>query len=518
MPATKKKRLGEILIEKGLLGTSQLSNALKKSNQMGCRLGSSLIMLGYITEEQILSTLSEALNVPSINISNKDISVATQKAFPYEFVKKYRLIPIEVVNRQFVVAMEDPTNYAAIKEMQFKTNSPIRPVLASSYQINELLKFFEQKGYAKKPCNLSQLRLAEKKVKSLSIADLLSKMVKLDGSDLHIAVGAPPSVRVNNKIVRLNLPISSVQTVVKFATELLTDEQKRTLVKNKEIEIAYMKDKVGRFRIVIYRQRGSLTICARNLKAEIPPIEDLGLPASLKKLAMKRQGLVLVTGPAGHGKSTSLAAMVNLINEQRAVNIITLEDPIEYLHRHKKSNVVQREIGEDTASFMTGLKHIFRQNPDVIMIGELRDADSISIAIKAATTGHLVFATLHTMDTTSAIDTMLNYFKGETQNIVRHQLSTALLCVIAQRLVPKKSGTGRVLAYEIMQNSTRVANLIREGKTHQIKTQTTTAKGGIMAMEYSLASYYQRGIISYEDALSFADNDKLFNDIIAKKQ
>ncbi|MFC1855022.1 PilT/PilU family type 4a pilus ATPase [Thermodesulfobacteriota bacterium] len=517
MPQKEKKKLGEILIEKGLITSTQLDNALKKANQTGSRIGSSLIMLGYVSEEQILSTLSEALSVPAINISNKDISVETQQAFPYDFVKRFRAIPIDFVKRQFIVAMEDPTNYAVIKEMQFKTNCAIKPALASSYQVNELLKFFEQKGYGKKPCNLSQLKKAEKKIRSLSIDDLLSQLVKLNGSDLHIAVGVPPSIRVNNKISRLNLPMVSVQTAAKLAAELLTDEQKRKFVQDREIEIAYMKDKVGRFRIVIYRQRGSVTICARNLKAEIPPIESLGLPKELKTLAMRRQGLILISGPAGHGKTTTLASIVNLINETRETNIITLEDPIEYLHRHKKSNVIQREIGEDTPNFSTALKHIFRQNPDVIVIGELRDADSISIAVRAAATGHLVLATLHAMDTPSTIDTMLNYFTGEEQTIIKHKLSTALLCVISQRLVPKKTLTGRVLASEIMLNSTRIANLIREGKTHQIKTQTTTAKGEIQAIEYSLARFYQRGIITYEEALSFADNEKILIDLLAPK-
>jgi len=517
MPTKGKKLLGEILIDKGIISTAQLSNALKKANQMGCRLGSSLIMLGYATEEQILKTLSEELNVPAIMIAKKVISVDTQQAFPFEFVKKYRVIPIDAAGRQLIVAMEDPTNYAVIKDIQFKTNCAIKPVLASSFQINALIKFFEQKGYGKKPCNLAQLKQEEKKIKAMSIDDLLVQMVKQDASDLHVAVGAPPSIRVNNKIVRLNLPMVTVQTVVKLSAELLTDEQKRKLIKNNEIEIAYMKDKVGRFRIVIYRQRGSLTICARNLKPEIPPLENLGIPPELKKLCMRRQGLILITGPAGHGKTTTMAAIVNHINEQRSVNIITLEDPIEYLHRHKKSNVIQRGIGEDTASFASGLKHIFRQNPDVIMIGELRDAESVSIAIKAAATGHLVLATLHSTDSPAAVDTILNYFSGDVQHIIRHKLAYALLCVVAQRLVPRKTGTGRVLACEIMLNSTRISNLIREGNTHRIKTQTTTAKGEIQSIEYSLAKFYQRGIITYEDAVSFADNEKQLIDLLASK-
>jgi twitching motility protein PilT len=518
MPNGKKKRLGEILIEKGIINETQLSNALKKANQTGHKIGAILIMMGHATEEQILKSLSESLNVPFMDISKKVISIETQQAFPYEFVRDYRVIPIEFKDKRLIAAMEDPTDYHTIKDIQFKTGYVLKSLLASSYQVNELVKFFEQKGYAKRPCNLSQLKRIEAKIKSLTTDDLLMEMVKLDASDLHISVGVPPSLRLHNKIVRLNLPIVSTQTVIKLATELLTDEQKRKLVRNKEIEIAYMKPNIGRFRIVIYRQRGSLSISARNLKAVIPPIESLGLPSALKKIALKRQGLVLVCGPAGHGKTTTLAAMINLINEQRPANIITLEDPIEYLHRHKKSNINQREIGEDTASFITGLKHVFRQNPDVIMVGELRDADSISIAIKAAATGHLVFATLHSMDTPSAIDAILDYFTGENQRLVKSKLAEALLCIIAQRLVPKKTGTARVLAYEILYNSSRISNLIREGKTYQIKVQTTTTGGDIEAMEYSLARLYQRGIITYEDALSFADNEKAFNDIIAIKE
>ncbi len=516
MPQTKKMRLGEMLIEKGLINATQLSNALKQSNQTGIKLGASLIGLEYVTEDQILKTLSESLNVPFIDISKNVISTKTQLAFPYEFVKKYRVIPIGFANRQLVAAMEDPTDYVVIKDIQFKAGFRIKPVLASSYQVNELIKFFEQSGYGKKPCNLAQLKQVEIKMKTMKVDDLLLELVKLDGSDLHLTVGAPPSVRVNNKITRLNLPIVNSQIVIKFASELLTDDQKRELIKNKEIEIAYMKGEIGRFRIVIYRQRRSLSICARSLKAVIPPLDSLGLPPVLEKLAAKRQGLILITSPAGHGKTTTVAAIINLINERYSRNIITLEDPIEYLHRHKRSNVNQREIGEDTESFTTGLKHIYKQNPDVIMIGELRDPASISIAMMAATTGHLVLTTLNTMDTSTAIDTILNYFPGESQNIIRNQFADALTCIVAQRLIPKKTGSGRALAYEVMYNSSRVSNLIRDGKAHQIKTQTTTAKGGdVEAMEYSLVSLYQRGVISYEDALSYAENEHTFNNLIS---
>ena len=515
MAKVQKKRLGEILLAKGLITHPQLTEALKNAHQHGTKLGLSLIVLGYVTERQILETLSESLKVPFIDISTKVISVETQKSFPGELVKRHNVVPIEIDNRRVTLAMEDPTDYLAIEDIRFKTDLAVYPVLASSYQLGELIKFFEQVGYAKKPYDLGHLRKLTDKMKSLVIDDLLSELVRLDGSDLHIAVGVPPSVKVANELVRLKLPIVDVETSVKLAKELLTEDQKKKLAKNGEVEIAYMKENVGRFRVVIYRQRRSLTICARNLKLEIPPFDTLGLPPVVKELALTRQGLLLVTGPAGHGKSTTLASLIDLLNENRALNIITLEDPIEYLHKHKKSNVNQRSVGEDTASFVSALKHIFRQNPDVIMIGELRDPESIYIAMKAAATGHLVLATMHTMDTCSTIDTIMNYFSGNEQKVIKQMLAESLICVVAQRLVPKKSAPGRVLAYELMQSSSRVSALIREGKPYQLKVQSTSASADMRTLESSLASLYKRGVISHEDAIYYALNKKALEDLIA---
>jgi len=513
-----KKRLGEILIEKGLISHPQLTDALKKTNQTGGKLGASLISLGFITEDQLLEALSSSLGLPFIDIAKNVISVETQVRFPYDLVKRYRIVPVSIHGQLITIATEDPTDYRVIEELQFTTNYNIRPVLASSYQISEIIRFFEQVGYAKKPYDLGMLRKIQEKMKVLTVDMLLSELVRLDGSDLHVTVGAPPSVRLRNELQRLNLPMVDRDTVKRFVEELLTKDQLQKLEKMKDIEIPYMKDGIGRFRVVIYMQRHSLTICARNLKAEIPTLESLGLPSVIKDSVLTRQGLLLVTGPAAHGKSTTLASIINLLNENRALNIITLEDPIEYLHKHKKCNINQREIGEDTASFVKGLKHVFRQNPDVIMIGELRDPESIHIAMKAAATGHLVLATMHTQDTASAIDTILNYFSGNEQNVIRQQLADSLICVISQRLVPRKSGEGRCLAYELMLNSSRIAALIREGKPHQIKVQTAAVRGDMETLEYSLANMVKRGIISAEDATHYALNKKSLEDILAQKR
>ncbi len=515
MAKANKKRLGEILLAKGLVSHPQLTEALKNANQHGTKLGASLIVLGYVTEKQILETLSESLRVPFIDISTKIISIETQKKFPGDLVRRYNVVPVEIKNRRLTLAMEDPTDYAAIEDIRFKTDLSVYPVLASSYQIGELIKFFEQFGYAKKPYELGRLKKVSDKMKALSIDDLLLEMVRMDGSDLHVTVGVPPSVRIGNQLMRLKLPIVDLETSVKLVRELLTDEQKKKLAKNEDVEIAYMKQNVGRFRVAVYRQRRSLTICARNLKFDIPRFDTLGLPAVVKELTLTRQGLILVTGPTGHGKSTTLASLIDLINENRSFNIVTLEDPIEYLHKHKKSNINQRSVGEDTPTFVTGLKHIFRQNPDVIMIGELRDADSIYIAMKAAATGHLVLATMHTMDTCSTIDTIMNYFSGNEHNVIRQMLADSLVCVIAQRLVPRKSAPGRVLAYELMQSSSRVSSLIREGKPYQLKVQSTSGSADMQTLEISLASMYKRGIISYEAGVNAALSKKSFDDLIA---
>ncbi|WP_092282070.1 type IV pilus twitching motility protein PilT [Caldicoprobacter faecalis] len=339
----------------------------------------------------------------------------------------------------------------------------------------------------------------------MDIYDILRKAVELKCSDVHISVGMPPAVRLNGSLMRIaDEPLTSDQTQ-QFARALLNDEQWEVFQEKGEIDFSLSIAGVHRFRVNAYKQRGSCSLAIRLVNSRIPSFEELGLPPVVQEFAYKKSGLVLVTGPTGSGKSTTLAAIVNKINMERAVHIITLEEPIEYLHRHQKSIVNQREVGSDTKSFAAGLRAALRQDPDVILIGEMRDLETISIALTAAETGHLVLSTLHTIGAAKTIDRIIDVFPPHQQQQVRFQLSTVLEGVISQQLIPQKDGSGRVAAVEVMVVTPAIRNLIREGKTYQITNVIQTgARLGMKTMDQALLELYSKGVISREDALVYS--------------
>jgi len=271
---------------------------------------------------------------------------------------------------------------------------------------------------------------------------------------------------------------------------------------------------VGRFRCNLYRQRNSIAFTARHVSETVPSAAELGLPDLLRDFALRHQGLILVTGPNGHGKSTTLAYLVETINRERKANIITIEDPVEFTFRHKNSNVNQREVGTDTLSFAEGLRHIFRQNPDVIVIGELRDHESISIALTAAETGHLVLGTLHSMNATAAVDRIVDAFPGGQQAQARAQLAESLLLVFSQRLLKRANGPGRVMAWEKMATSLRVRNAIRDGKVHQLRGMMQANVEELVSIDWTLADLVVAGKVKYEEAVKFADNQTYLNELL----
>jgi twitching motility protein PilT len=345
---------------------------------------------------------------------------------------------------------------------------------------------------------------------------LCSTLAQSHASDLLLVPGVAPSIKRHNEVVRLNGPFLTPQQTTAYARELMTDAQWSQFCKDKELDFAITRPENGRFRINIYRQRGSISITIRHIIEEIPSLSALGLPEWLESFALKSQGLILVTGPNGHGKTTTLAAMVDVINSKRRRNIITIEDPIEYLHRHKESNVNQREVGLDTLSFHEGLRHIFREAPDVIMIGEMRDRESISIALEAADTGHLVMSSMHANNAVLAINRIVDVFPAENQQQVRVQLADNLLLVLNQRLVERKEGQGRVLAFERLTNSYRVTNLIREGKEHQIRAQLQSGSEEFTSLDAHLAQLVRGGKVTRENALHYCQDSKVLQELLAR--
>lgn len=342
----------------------------------------------------------------------------------------------------------------------------------------------------------------------ITLEELLIKAQQKQASDLHISVGIPPKVRVHGELVPLDYPEMTPQDTKEIIEPILSDKIIDTLAMEGEADFSYAIKGIGRFRVNVFKQRGSYALVIRLVATEIPPAKDLGIPSTVIDLTSKKRGLVLVTGPTGSGKSTTLASMLDIINSTRNEHIITLEDPIEYIHKHKKAIVNQREVGIDTNSYSKALRAALREDPDVILVGEMRDLDTISIAITAAETGHLVFSTLHTTGSANTIERIIDVFPSEQQQQIRVQLSNVLESVISQLLIPTKDGKGRVAAYEVMHGTPAIRNLIRESKTHQINSMIQTSKKmGMQLMDDALYELYLSGKIDADQAINFAQDE-----------
>lgn len=340
---------------------------------------------------------------------------------------------------------------------------------------------------------------------------LLEEVIKKKASDLHLQVGIPPMLRVDGSLTPVpGTETLSEETVEKLIFSILDDDQKQILLKDKEFDFSFAFGDLGRFRVNAFHERGNLAAALRLIPNEILTIEQLGLPPIVSKFADYPRGLVLVTGPTGSGKSTSLAALVHKINNERAAHIVTIEDPIEFTHKSIKSVLVQREVHYDTYSFSAALRSSLRQDPDVVLIGEMRDLETIAAAITIAETGHLVFATLHTNSAAQSIDRMIDVFPPHQQPQIRAQLSNILMAICSQRLVPTIGG-GRVAAAEIMIATPAVRNIIREGKSHQLEAVIQTgAEFGMQSMDKTLVNLIHSGTITYDEARNFAvDIDEL---------
>jgi len=341
----------------------------------------------------------------------------------------------------------------------------------------------------------------------------ITEMVKQGGSDLHLKVGRPPTIRVAGDLVQLPQQPLKPEELKGLAEQIMTPRQVKEFADHKEADFAIGVPGVGRFRTNVFQQRGTLAFVFRSIPYEIKSIEDLRLPKVLEKIAAKPRGLVLVTGVTGSGKSTALAAMINHINQSRPCNIITIEDPIEFLHRDGQANISQREVGTDTLSFETALRHVLRQDPDVILIGEIRDKVTLDTAMKAADTGHLVFSTLHTTDATQTVNRVISFFPPHEHDAVRNLLSTALEAVISLRLVPSKDGKGRVPACEVLINTAAVRDNIRDAEK-ALNIPDLIAGGMVQyqmqSFDQSLMQWYQQGAISYDSALFYSSNPSEF--------
>ena len=346
----------------------------------------------------------------------------------------------------------------------------------------------------------------------VNLHQLLRAMIEKGASDLHIATGSPPLLRVDGSVVPLKLPPLGPVETKQLAYSVLTEDQRRTFESEKELDLSFGVKGLSRYRANLFMQRGAVSAAFRAIPFKILTFEELGLPAAAAELCNKDRGLVLVTGPTGSGKSTTLAAMIDKINSETRQHIITVEDPIEYLHAHKRCLINQREVGHDTKGFKVALKYVLRQDPDVVLVGEMRDLETIEAALTIAETGHLVFATLHTNSAVQSINRIIDVFPPHQQAQIRAQLSFVLEGVMSQLLLPRAGGAGRALALEVMMPNAAIRNLIREDKVHQIYSQMQVGQGkhGMQTMNQSLFSLASKRLISMEEALGRSpDQDEL---------
>ncbi len=510
----KRQRLGELLVEYGLINTNQLKEALRRQSQVGGQIGSILVEMGFITVDDLLDFLSRQLGVPSANLFKLDISPEILKVFPLEKIRSLKVLPISIDDSSVTLAMVNPRDMMTLNEIEFSLGKKVKPVVVPATQMEAAIRSLQSRpaaGITGEAMEKEAKRTEAQKAPQL--LSLLRFLAKSPATDMFLTAGVPPSIKLHNDLKRASMDSLTPADCERYAKELMPEKGWEVFTKKGDVDFAITYPDIGRFRVNVYKQRNSISITMRHIMEIIPPLEELNLPSWIKDYALKPQGLILITGPTGHGKTTTLAAMVDIINTHRKCNIVTLEDPIEYLHKHKNSNVNQREIGLDTESFHEGLKRIFRQYPDVIVVGELRDVESFEIALHAADTGHLVISTVHANNSTSTIERIINIFPPHQQNQIRLKLADSLLLVFSQKLVPLKKGEGRILAYEKLINTYRVKNLIREAKTHQIRSQMLTGSEDYTTIDISLAELYRSDLITFKDGLLYADNEQFFRDL-----
>jgi twitching motility protein PilT len=496
--------IGEFLVTRKVLSRDALEEALDREAQTGVPLAKILASEGLVGERDLIAAVADQLHLRMWDADAQPIPSIVGGMLPVALCLKLRAVVVDTEGDRLIVAMENPTERSSIEELAQETGWKIDAVLASSGDISLAIEVMYGVEVARATPAASpsddQRPVVEIEV---HINALLTDMVELGASDLHLSAGLPPSIRVDGEIRPMEgyEPLNSSETR-RLVYGILTQRQRERFETDLELDTSHAVPNVGRFRLNVFVQRDSVGAVLRAIPFRIVPLETLGIPATVATLADLPRGLVLVCGPTGSGKSTTLASIVDIVNTTQASHIMTIEDPIEFVHVHKRSIVNQREVGEDTKSFSDALKHVLRQDPDVILVGEMRDLETMSTALTAAETGHLVFGTLHTQDAPQSIDRVIDVFPSHQQQQIRVQLAAALQAVVCQQLLPRMRNRGRAVACEVLIATPAIRNMIREGKVHQIySSMQAGGKYGMQTMDQSLADLVRSSTVTLEAAL-----------------
>jgi twitching motility protein PilT len=513
------RRFGESLVDRHVLSRDSLEHAIEEAERTNKPLPAVLLSLGLVGAKDLTAALADQLDVPFIDFLETPIHQDAPTLITAETARQWLALPVDFEDHKLVVAFAEPADDDAVTAIGAATTYEIIPAVADREElVSAINMIYGAPAASAAPVGAAEIAAmpGTPRPDDIHINDLLGNVIDWHGSDLHLTAGSPPVVRVNGDLRPIpELPVLNGSQIRQMVYSILTQKQREKFENELELDTSYALPGKGRFRVNVFLQRDSVGCVMRAIPYDVIDFDALGVPPAVKSWAYLPRGLVLITGPTGSGKSTTLASLIDIVNRERSVHIMTVEDPIEFLHDHKRALINQREVGEDTHSFASALKHVLRQDPDVILVGEMRDLETISTALTAAETGHLVFATLHTQDAPQSIDRVIDVFPAHQQQQVRVQLASALQGICTQQLVPTRDGQSRAIACEVMVATPAVRNLIREGKTHQIYSMLQSGgRYGMVQMDMSLAQLVRAGRISQDMALERAGNEEDFRRLL----
>jgi twitching motility protein PilT len=497
------RSVGEFLVARKVLSRDDLERALAAEADTGVPLAKLLSAEGMVAERDLVAAVADQLAMRMWDPDTEPIPAILGGMLPVALCQRARAVAVGMNGNELIVAMENPNDQASVDQIGQETGWTVVPVLAAASDVSLAIEVLYGVEDGAKPAASPEADREVPPSSEVHLNALLVEMVDLGASDLHLSSGLPPCIRVDGHLRPMDgyepLTPSDLRRMV-YA--ILTQRQREKFEAALELDTSHSVPGVGRFRLNVFVQRDSVGAVLRAIPFKIVSLDKLGIPAVVADLAHLPRGLVLVTGPTGSGKSTTLASLIDIVNTTHASHIMTVEDPIEFVHSHKRCVVNQREVGEDTKSFTEALKQVLRQDPDVILVGEMRDLETISTALTAAETGHLVFGTLHTQDAPQSIDRVIDVFPAHQQQQIRVQLASALQAVVTQQLLPRAGGRGRAVAAEVLMVTPAVRNLIREGKVHQIySAMQGGGKYGMQTMDQSLAQLVRSNVITMDVAL-----------------